>query len=68
MEALVLASRLFKIAWWDPYDPRPSGLRRLFAALGLIGLVFIGLQSAADNRPAGYGLTETAFASPEPLQ
>lgn len=68
MEALVLAGRLFGIKWRDPYRPHPSGLQRLFAALSIIGFLFIRLQSMADSGPAGYGLTKTAFAAPEALQ
>jgi hypothetical protein len=68
MEALVIASRLFHTKRQDPYDPQPSGLRRLLAAIGIVGMMFIGLQSVAAPAPTGYGLAETALAAPEPLR
>ena len=51
----------------DPYACRPSGLARLLTSAGIIGLVAIGLQSAVGDRSTGFGLSRTAFASPEPL-
>ena len=69
METLIMTSHfLRKLPSTDPYAGRPSGLARLLTAIGIIGFVAIGLQSAAGGHSTGFGLGETAFAAPEPLQ
>jgi len=65
VETLIIASHfLRKITCTDPYASPPSGLARLLTATGIIGLVAIGLQSAAGGNSSGFGLNQTAFASP----
>jgi hypothetical protein len=69
MEMLIMASHFVRrMCSTDPYAPPSSGLGRLLIAIGITGLVFIGLQSAGAGRAAGFGLGETAFATPASLQ
>lgn len=69
METLIIASHsMRRICSRDPYARSPSGFVRLLAAVGILGLVVSGLQSAADGRSSGFGLSETAFAAPVPLR
>jgi hypothetical protein len=69
VELLILASQhVRKIGSTDPYGRTPSGLGRLLTAIGIIGLVYVGLQSAAGGGPAGFALSETAIAVPQLLQ
>jgi hypothetical protein len=68
VETLSIASHTVRrIGSIDPYANRPSGLGRLLAAIAIIGLVFIGLESAAGAGSTGSGLHQTAFAAPELL-
>jgi hypothetical protein len=65
---LIASQYLWEPSRRDPYDALPSGMRRLLAAIGIVALIFIGLQSAASDGPSGYGLGETAFAAPQQLE
>ena len=69
MELLIIASHCARrMCSTDPYAPRPAGLARLMSAVAIIGLVVIGLQSAAGSHSTGFGLSKTAFGGPKPLQ
>ena len=69
MEALIIASHSVRgMGSRDPYARSPSGFGRLLTAIGILGLVVIGLQSAAGGGSSGFGLSETAFAAPVPLR
>jgi hypothetical protein len=67
VETFIVAS-LLRLRSSDPYRSSPSGFGRLLAAIGVIGLIYMGLQSVGDEQARGFGLSQTAVAAAAVLE